>query len=325
MFSFKEIQRFFWLLLLLSPLPAMAQEPFYIHYDEDNGLTSNEVYGIFQDPHNTIWANTDRGIVCFNGYEFKTYTISDGLSDNCILRMGYDKINNRIWATSLVNTIDFIKDGRISTPKFSKLLQANSPHEKYVQSVFADSDSSLQISFNYLHSFRVLGDSTLDRQLDNNEFSDASVCVSKNENGYFWHQISWPEPGKPKPVTIKQDGNKLYLYISHENTNDQYRKDLAQISENEFLFSYHNRLLHIRDAEVIADILFDEEIHDVFVDKNNNFWVSVNKLGAYCYTDGTITSEPVVYLKNKSVTQVHQDHQGSYWFAVKDFWNLYCQ
>ncbi len=54
-------------------------------YGVEDGLPSNEIYKILQDKKGYIWFASDRGLIRYNGLSWKTYTIENGLSDNCIL------------------------------------------------------------------------------------------------------------------------------------------------------------------------------------------------------------------------------------------------
>ena len=76
----------------------------YINYTTKDGLPSNETYCVLQDSRGYIWIGTDRGLVKYDGYEFKTYTTLDGLTDNVILAINEDDKGN-IWYTGL-NTLE---------------------------------------------------------------------------------------------------------------------------------------------------------------------------------------------------------------------------
>ncbi len=50
-----------------------AQEPHYYHYDDNNGLPSNEVYSIAQDNRGFIWIACDAGLYKFDGIRYISY------------------------------------------------------------------------------------------------------------------------------------------------------------------------------------------------------------------------------------------------------------
>ena len=67
-----------------------------INYTVDDGLPSNECHDILQDSLGYIWIATDRGLVRFDGYNFRTYGIEDGLEDIACINMSFDSKGN-IW------------------------------------------------------------------------------------------------------------------------------------------------------------------------------------------------------------------------------------
>ena len=89
----------FFLLLILAGTVAQAQDfqnYSQINYTIEEGLPSNECHQLLQDSLGYIWIATDRGLVRYDGYEFKTYGIQDGLKDISCLVISIDK-NQNIW------------------------------------------------------------------------------------------------------------------------------------------------------------------------------------------------------------------------------------
>ena len=69
-----------YLLIILVPLSGQFQDFSIQNYSVEDGLPSNECHRIIQDSLGYIWIATDRGLVQWDGYEFKTYGIDEGLS-----------------------------------------------------------------------------------------------------------------------------------------------------------------------------------------------------------------------------------------------------
>ncbi len=87
-----------------------AQEYNYIHYTAKDGLASNTVYGVVQDNDGYIYFATDNGISRFDGKEWRTFTVKDGLPDNEVLILQRD-YQDRIWAFTFSNKICYLKKG----------------------------------------------------------------------------------------------------------------------------------------------------------------------------------------------------------------------
>ena len=92
----------------------------YTNYSTKNGLPSNHVYRITQDVKGFIWFITDKGMVKYNGTDFKTYTIRDGLPTNDIWNIVATP-NGKVWYFSKSPKIGYIeKDSIYSFPSAIK-------------------------------------------------------------------------------------------------------------------------------------------------------------------------------------------------------------
>ena len=60
---------------------VFAQKIIYYNYAKKEGLLSNTVYAVYRSRDGYLWIATDKGISRYNGYEFKHYTLKDGLAD----------------------------------------------------------------------------------------------------------------------------------------------------------------------------------------------------------------------------------------------------
>ncbi len=76
--------------ILLSQNVLIAQSINYRHFTSNNGLPSNEVFGLGFDQSNYLWITTDKGICKYDGKTFTTYTSLDGISDNVYLNITQD-------------------------------------------------------------------------------------------------------------------------------------------------------------------------------------------------------------------------------------------
>jgi ligand-binding sensor domain-containing protein len=80
------------LLWLLFSIESQAQIPkVFQHFDEKNGLSSNNITAICRDKHGYLWVGTDYGLNRFDGYAFTQY-----LPDNQLLNktISSEKIND---------------------------------------------------------------------------------------------------------------------------------------------------------------------------------------------------------------------------------------
>lgn len=115
----------FLLLFLAVPLQAHEEDDHYkaFNYLRTNGLPGDVVYNLYQDSHDYIWMGTENGLACFNGYEFKTYTITDGLPDNEIIKIKEDRRSGKLWLIPFSNEVCYIWHGKIYNSDNDSLLR----------------------------------------------------------------------------------------------------------------------------------------------------------------------------------------------------------
>jgi ligand-binding sensor domain-containing protein len=81
------------------------------NYTIKNGLPSNNVYSIKQDKKGFIWATTDKGVVKYDGKNFKLFTVDQGLASNDNFVMLVDSKDN-IWLYSFKAISKIEKTGK---------------------------------------------------------------------------------------------------------------------------------------------------------------------------------------------------------------------
>ena len=95
---------------LIWSFSSIAQQ--YTNYNANNGLPSNHVYRITQDVEGFIWIITDKGMVKFNGNDFKIYNIRKGLPTNDIWNI-ITAPDGKVWFFSKSPKIGYIKNDSI--------------------------------------------------------------------------------------------------------------------------------------------------------------------------------------------------------------------
>ena len=77
------------------------------HIDALNGLPSDHIYHVIKDRNGYLWINTNKGIVKYNGYDFKLFNLSDGLPSEDIWELKEDR-QGRIWLGNASNEYGYI-------------------------------------------------------------------------------------------------------------------------------------------------------------------------------------------------------------------------
>ncbi|MBL8150071.1 MAG: GAF domain-containing protein [Blastocatellia bacterium] len=83
-------------LCLVSIVSAQAQIYRFKHYNSGTGLPNNGVYGIYQDSKGYVWFATDGGASRYDGVNFLTISVQEGLIDTSVRAILEDK-NGYTW------------------------------------------------------------------------------------------------------------------------------------------------------------------------------------------------------------------------------------
>ncbi len=307
------------LLLLLAHGFSMAQDPSFNHYTEDDELPSNQVYGLAQDENQILYMVTDKGVVIYDGYEFKTLTVKDGLKDNCVLRINQDQFN-RIWLTTLANTSNYIEQGQLKQSPFSDALSKMDAHEHYVQHIFVSRENQIIINYDLPGVYAVDSSNNLVKITNHlNQVDGATICIIELENGYYWDLLEIPEIDPDFKSQVEVVENRYYITTKVTSRTDHHRKELVKIGDREFLFSHFTRLFHFKDGKYLGEKVFEKEILSLNYDTlTNDVWIGFSKGGTRRYQEANLDGQFDAYLDSESVASILIDHERNYWFSTTD-------
>ncbi len=278
----------------------------------EDGLPTTEVYQVVQDRSKLLWFATDRGVSCFNGYEFKTYTTSDGLLDNSITRLLVDR--NRIWCVGNNNKICYIQEGKVVEYKFNNV----------IQQLILDGDILNPKS-------RIL-----DIAIDSNQtfyFNDRKAIFQIDSLGVVKHI----NPSSKQTLfaltigdnilasinnVVSDEINKIVLYDPLNLSYKKFDKKIpfqfkfhfsSALGKTKYL-SFGKYFIVIRDGELTTSI-FKSHIISPYVVSQDNLWVGFSADGVKLLI-GENLEEKAHLLKGYSVSSILKDHEGGVWFTT---------
>jgi ligand-binding sensor domain-containing protein len=114
--------------IILFQTKVFGQDPPFINYNEQNGLSTSVIYGLFQDSEDNIWFCTNSGAVKFNGNKLIAYKKKDGLTGNEVFKI-FEDSQHRLWFMTASGRISYYKNKKIYNekdhPVFSQLKISN--------------------------------------------------------------------------------------------------------------------------------------------------------------------------------------------------------
>ena len=287
----------------------------YTNYSTKNGLPSNHIYRITQDVNGFIWFITDKGMVKYDGSEFKKYTIRDGLPTNDIWNITTTP-NGKIWYFSKSPKIGYIDNDSIySFPSAVKGEILNPMNRNIVGNkiTFNNSFAHYKLKNGKWERFDVAGSfSKLKRyktylihnKIDRFQFSEDKIhIVFKDKNNKTLKKI------KTHNVIIEahtrgQINDNFYIWLSNKAysilnlTNFEFKtiyfKDAINIEKSKHVrmhivnnqvqitgvgfVSVLDKNYNLTDTHYIPD---DLKAHFSFIDKQHNLWVATFTNGIY--------------------------------------------
>ncbi len=109
------IKSLFFYVLLICPALLQGQYAATVHYTVKDGLPSSTTYCAVQDSKGFMWVGTDAGLVRFDGSHFKVFTTADGLPDNEVLGLHFDKRTDRMWVITYCKQACYYRKGKFYT------------------------------------------------------------------------------------------------------------------------------------------------------------------------------------------------------------------
>ncbi|MEM9823600.1 MAG: histidine kinase, partial [Bacteroidota bacterium] len=284
---------------LLTSSTVLAQNPFYINFDIDDGLPSSEVYDVHITQDGRLFLTTDRGVCTYDGYEFQTYSTQDGLTSNTNFQIIED-FRGRLWLNGMERSLSIYENNEFRAFEYNHLLDSVG-HELWIGDLIFDPDGSIYFGrkfSNYLDFVGLIKDGET-YTLQYEDFLPAFEQV-QNANGLHFY---------------KRNGIAFFSCSRSGFKNNHYPYRLERLHDNWVGFQ-HNRVWLFSDAgELLDTVQFDVVLDGLYVDRAQNLWLCSYE-GLYCYQGGDLAQPAKRFFKNLSITNMIQDFEGNYWLST---------
>lgn len=239
----------------------------YINYTTKDGLPSNETYCILQDSKGYIWIGTDRGLVKYDGYEFKTYTTLDGLRNNGIVALFEDKVG-KIWYSTLNATIGYI-DSKLNVfgeykyqSKVDSILVEKGRSEIHFNEIILDDTNNMYLLHSKIGIIEIDDNGSLEYTLD--ETNDLDIEIYKIEDEY-------------KVFRNRYTGDKnvnYNLFLENQLIFSSNIEGYLKVSDPQIV--YQNDTLYVYDKQFFIKLSPEGEVYE---SKSFNSNINLNKVG----------------------------------------------
>lgn len=292
-------------------LSAQVGDLNFVNYSNHNGLTSSQVYNIYQDSNGYIWFASDRGIARFNGEKFISYTQEDGVTGNTVFRF-FPQPDGKVWCSTFSNKWfyfhpdDYVFHSATINDSIVKHSEAGLP-----TSFAQDSNGIIYIGFNYKHGPLVLdtnGRRIGPRVKTPPHTTSGKIYQEVDKNG---RRITYTQYDAYENVTpVLKRGKRVFQHFESLGVNLNRTARNGEV----FLFSSSCQLAVQNEKGETWKQQFAKAIKGIGFLGNAYIWVGLQDKGVKIYS---LTGEEIAhYLDGLSVSFVMQDTHGGIWAST---------
>ena len=294
----------------------MGQAPNFFQFGVEDGLPSSEVYQATQDQQGYMWFATDRGLVRFNGYEFKIYATNHGLESDVVFGFHTDS-KNTTWFYTYSGGIGYLSGDSIVIPSFNKKLKEVLSN-MVIGSMYVGDNDTIWLSGS-MENKTVKIDPEGKIQLYTTP-TEALVHVTQigNSGIVFGSGVGYDKRKNEQFVSYTKSGTTRTLTLPPL---DGYIKSGAQAIEsgNNLLCTVHSSVILFRDSLLLSSAeLPGRATLSAMEDSDKNTWIGLFDKGVVCYPKGDLSKAPTHWLYPHSVSSIYQSKDGALWFTTLD-------
>jgi len=252
---FNKLKKAIAFLLVFSTFLAKSQQYSFINFGVKEGLAQSQVTDICQDNLGYLWIGTQSGLSRFDGLKFINYSKNDGLVDNTVQKLYFDKNSNLLWVASPtgISILDLTKKIKFNHHTFTTPQKVND--------ILFDNDTLYIVT------------------------NQGLILFSNNKFTYFLNDLRIRAIEKISSNEIVLATKKgLYAFV---NQNISKYKDTSLIHFNYsdmlfdeevlYLSTYQNGILKYDLKNKLLESLSDQKSIVSFIKQKNKIWAISNQ------------------------------------------------
>lgn len=260
-----------------------------------------------------MWFATDRGLSKFDGNSFRNFTLEDGLPELAVYRIFRDH-HDRIWCLNASSTLFYVENDEVHLYEYNHLLEGKLSSADDAINILVDKNDGIHLGYDKSGYHHITKDGV---------HTMFGMEAQKHIGPWF---KSIDDSGIIFRTKNRKGLQSEFVYVdgadtSFYNLDHIIRDDVRKIRPSIKLSTGHGMIV-IGSSVCLVN-------KDSFVTYNTNglplssceaggkAWVGEYNGGITGFKLGTL--EPVIkVLRGYSVSSVHQDHEGGYWFSTLD-------
>ncbi len=286
-------------LCMLAVMQAHAQNPPFIIYNEQNGIPTDVVYGLFQDSEDNVWFCTNTGVVKFNGNKLTSFGKKDGIPSNEVFKIFEDSYH-RLWFMTASGKICYYRNKKVYNENdcaiFSRL-KINS----FISDIREDNEKRIWIIPDKGNIYCLSPDLNAYTELEVNIFN--SIFFTYKGENYISSKQGIYTIGNPMRKVKFTNYDSTIYFARHCYADGR-------------VYVGRNRRLEVFDMDSRSmSVISTPEVAETF-----NGIVSIDSLIYLCSGNGISiyhgNKRKGEYFKKMSVSHVLKDREGSLWVST---------
>lgn len=289
------------------------------NYGVNDGLPSSQVYTIVQDNKGYIWFGTDHGLVRYNGYEFKTFHVEDGLSTDVIFKIDLLP-NGHVACYGKDRRVNFFNGNRFYGTEWSKKLRpyistkANllgfDISEKGASFYTYDNEEDAATYIGFRYPNEIVVDQHFGATIWDNELG---MGISSKENAHIYDTISQVTfNGQQYPFETPVEFGHIFSAVAKSNQNYYF-------SLGPQLFRFNPN----KDSVIHKLMTFDGNIFTIEIDREGHVYIGTDEAGVWKLPNGKLANVECM-IPDISGTCVFSDKDGGLWVSSLYEGLFYC-
>jgi len=284
------------------------------HFTTDDGLPSNTIYGITEDKAGNIILGTDNGLTFFDGNEFKTWNVKEGLINSNIVAVASDA-DGTIWFINYGGKLQKLQNNKIVNTTifcdyYNQILSTKRSLFLYTTQVLNKSNGYTNIELFKQKGLKINADTLIKTK------KMAAPALAQNgedilfKNNYLFY--------KQHKIQLSKKVKLLHKVI--------FRKENVCILDefNLFIVDFKGTILNtVKLPQPLSEKRFYK--YDFVVDQQDNCWLNIQGKGLFVLKNNQWISEQesLGLSKDENINFLFCDSKGRLWIGTNQK-GLFC-
>ena len=291
--------------------------PEYRNFTIEDGLSNgNFLFHLMQDHQGYLWTAHGNGLDRFDGYDFKHFDVSNGLSDRMALRV-IQGADNRIWVLTYSGKVFYLDgDTIIDQPLPEGLISVTGKgrtynwHTEDGKTFYMGTGGKGFCIWDLDEGYRL----PLDK--DSSFHGGGVVLVGNEETPLGFTRSDLKNSGTPPRIGLfNEEGQLIFSFPTKVPKALAYRQiKAARKANGNYLLSWGTYLYEFTNKELLHTWELDYQITAIIKDKNGGIWIGFEGIGIQYYPSGDIADGEVHrILEGKTFHHLIEDYEGGIW------------